>query len=1295
MLRRFRWLMLLLVLVPGAVLGWGTLTGGLNLDASDTKNLKWLIEKYGLDPKGLGAQFEARTGAHPVHQFIVDQALKVLAKDPALGTATEPAPLPLPDVAAINAWDGIERCEQGMRERGGESLTPLTDLAPPKGDGGGAGADAEITSGGGWNPSYNGRAHYWNPWLEDGDAPAMAGINYERLATLTLEGGDANKRAHHAAYLAHYVADPVSAKHADVVTLDPVTVEKLIGISKRWMTESWLGGPVDEIEQWIASPILTEAVDLIQDRARALSPRGQAWLDRVDRQVRLIGGTKLLQRGWWYASWVDIAESSFRSAVACYLHELDARPTVGDVKKPLDPFYSYFDPFYFNGPIFNPAFKSPDFKICVPLSEHLFWETNPAQDAVVNEVMQLPGELMILGVPDPKTAYLPWVKSADFGSFDAAKNAEAMKKAAADLVKRCSDLSHGDINRDSDFGPVFRDKLSLSVRCVATMLRAATTGLRGEGWARKTPDGTLRAQLVLDIKSDAPVTLLEARFATLDALGQAHTAPGWTVDLGKKALEPGKPLDVGATLEGVPDDLEVGDFVVDIRADFGTYPDLGRLRIPLGTREAKRVVNPDAGAKLVRTKGPIDVVVVFDTTGSMQSSIDSLRDNAIAAIQRLRSQTSDIRMAVVTFRDRAEKDDAPFFLTSGFSRNLETQFAFMRGLKADGGGDTPEDQLDGLSRAIALWEREPQDEDRVPAKVIVTITDAPAKVPDAAGNTFESIKARADAVDPAHIYPIIVGSDPSAAAHAKVLADTTGGRVLTVASGDAVAEALMTAVDTAVVEHGADEAPRRSGTAFLVGGIALVVLALGAIPVVIWGGRRRRASAKSPAVVHADEHVVWGAEADSAAVERVAGKPKRRVWAWVLVAVGVVGGMSLVVVGLARAPSTRAATVELAVATKGPLAPIARPSWRPDELAGDTFAIDEAGHVVQARGAGLATFGAWKAAYLVPPPVMNDRFPPSPVLAEYAAELSARPPSAGLKLPRLKLRLGEAEPAPTTPEAIPEAIAAQGFSALQRFIPAESWLVVGLEVAAARRSPALSRAVDALDEALGETTPLSTIGGREVVRSCEQVLYAGTTEGVDASEAFVFAGAATAGWVAIGERAVAAGASAVAGTPPWWSMPTGEAVMVDGAGFAAARRGSAGKLVAARAGAWLGPTSGLGAMVEKVRGAALFAALRVTPAIRAELERAIPGLGPMTIVGVAVSVADGLSVTVTGELPDADAATYALASLVRVRDGLPGSAGKVLLERVVGSTSGATLTLTLTLSEEELGSLVRDAGIER
>ncbi len=836
MRRRFLLVLVPLVIAPSAVVfAWGTLTGGLNLSADESKNLQWLIKNYGVDPTTLGAQYAARTGAHPVHQFIVQQALTLLATDPAIADKQSG----LPEVGAINAWDGIERCEQGMRERGEKSLTSITDLAPGRTPGDTTsrpGADAELTASGGWNPLYNGRAHYWNPWLEYGDAPKLAGVNYERLAVLGATREDVAKRAHHAAYLAHYVSDPISAKHADIVALDDQAMTDLKEIAKRWVA-----APNDDIEAWIASPIVTEAVTIIEHRARA-APQGEAWLARLSSRIGLIGGTKLLKRGWWYFSWVDIADSSLRSAVACFLHEFASLPKAGGVEKPPDRFYSYFDPFYFNGPIFNPAGDYPDFSICVPLSEHLFWETNPAQYELVEKTMAAPGEpVSIFGKVDPKSAYLPWQKKPGFASFDEKTSAAAMQETAADLVKRCSLLSHKSAGDDGDFAEPFKDKLELAVKCVATAYRASVTALRGEGWARRTPDGEMRAQLVLENRADVPAKLLEARFSYLDDAGKWHTAPGWTADLKGRTLTSAEPLDVGATIQGVPLDVPLAKFVVDVRADYGTFPDLGMMRLPLGKRETDTVTNPSAGTRLVATKGPVDVIVVMDTTGSMQSSIDSMRDNAIASIRSLRKQTDDLRMAVVTFRDRDVESDAGHFLLQGFTTDLESQFSFMRGLKADGGGDTPEDQLDGLSRAIALWEKEPQDDDRVPAKVIVVITDAPAKVPDKAGNTFESIKARAFAVDPAHIYPIVIGNSREATAHATRLAADTDGKVITVKTGTEVADALMSAVDTAVVAHGDEAVAKgRGGAGFLVAGLALVGVGIGAGVLAIAVGRRRR-----------------------------------------------------------------------------------------------------------------------------------------------------------------------------------------------------------------------------------------------------------------------------------------------------------------------------------------------------------------------------------------------------------------------------------------------------------------------
>ncbi|MFO0746213.1 MAG: hypothetical protein U1F43_11140 [Myxococcota bacterium] len=196
----------------------------------------------------------------------------------------------------------------------------------------------------------------------------------------------------------------------------------------------------------------------------------------------------------------------------------------------------------------------------------------------------------------------------------------------------------------------------------------------------------------------------------------------------------------------------------------------------------------------------------------MQSSIDSLRANAIASIRKLQAQTDDLRLAVVTFRDLAEEADRPHFVVRPFTRDVASQFAFLNGLAADGGGDTPEDQLHAVSLGLGLWESEAAEGgvgDRVPSKIIVIVTDAPAKDPDSMGNTADSIGARAAAVDPAHIYPIVVRDDAAALATAEGLARRTGGKVLHAASGDEVANVLGQAIGAAVVAHAGEVEPRR------------------------------------------------------------------------------------------------------------------------------------------------------------------------------------------------------------------------------------------------------------------------------------------------------------------------------------------------------------------------------------------------------------------------------------------------------------------------------------------------------
>src|SRR5690606_9971158 len=130
-----------------------------------------------------------------------------------------------------------------------------------------------------------------------------------------------------------------SAKHADAIMLTPEDVAALDAIGKRWFAAR------AGLTSWLASPILDEAVQVIEARARALGPLGQAWLDRVRRHIALSGGSTILERTATFT--MTIAPSTLETAVACYLHDLRARPS--EKENHIEQFYTYLDPFYFNG----------------------------------------------------------------------------------------------------------------------------------------------------------------------------------------------------------------------------------------------------------------------------------------------------------------------------------------------------------------------------------------------------------------------------------------------------------------------------------------------------------------------------------------------------------------------------------------------------------------------------------------------------------------------------------------------------------------------------------------------------------------------------------------------------------------------------------------------------------------------------------------------------------------------------------------------------------------------------------
>lgn len=110
---------------------------------------------------------------------------------------------------------------------------------------------------------------------------------------------------------------------------------------------------------------------------------------------------------------------------------------------------------------------------------------------------------------------------------------------------------------------------------------------------------------------------------------------------------------------------------------------------------------------------PVDIVVVFDVTESMQPFIDGLKEATTEFADRLSKANRDYRLGLVTFEDYVTREDKTF------TRSGREFKGWMGTLQAAGGGDIPENSLDALMIASRFPFR-PEAQ-----AVVILITDAP------------------------------------------------------------------------------------------------------------------------------------------------------------------------------------------------------------------------------------------------------------------------------------------------------------------------------------------------------------------------------------------------------------------------------------------------------------------------------------------------------------------------------------------------------------------------------------------
>lgn len=204
-------------------------------------------------------------------------------------------------------------------------------------------------------------------------------------------------------------------------------------------------------------------------------------------------------------------------------------------------------------------------------------------------------------------------------------------------------------------------------------------------------------------------------------------------------------------------------------------------------------------------RNDVDVAFVIDTTGSMSSTIASVKAYASQIAALLSTRSASYRFALVDYRDHpswtGDSSDYPSRLDTPFTSDLAALQAGLATLSADGGGDAPESALSGLEEALDLpWRTNVQ-------KLAIVMTDAPAHDPEpVTGLTSEAVIAHALAIDPVQIHSVDV-SGYDGAANLAPLGAATGGQHYRASDGLSIPEAISAALDsaltrpTAVLEH--------------------------------------------------------------------------------------------------------------------------------------------------------------------------------------------------------------------------------------------------------------------------------------------------------------------------------------------------------------------------------------------------------------------------------------------------------------------------------------------------------------
>ncbi|MDR3091728.1 MAG: Hsp70 family protein [Clostridiales bacterium] len=143
---------------------------------------------------------------------------------------------------------------------------------------------------------------------------------------------------------------------------------------------------------------------------------------------------------------------------------------------------------------------------------------------------------------------------------------------------------------------------------------------------------------------------------------------------------------------------------------------------------------PPPPARAASARELVNALFIIDTTGSMDTYINGVKDRAIEFSNILSSKGAAFRLGLIGFGDLGEKEKPSVY---NFTEDVAKFQKQVKNIPRTYGGDIPESSLDALETGAALL-----DTARTPPgsrNIFILITDAPPHVPTASGKSVRDV----------------------------------------------------------------------------------------------------------------------------------------------------------------------------------------------------------------------------------------------------------------------------------------------------------------------------------------------------------------------------------------------------------------------------------------------------------------------------------------------------------------------------------------------------------------------------